>query len=328
MTNNNPTNLEIVRQACIKGNSHWREMRKILGRPITLADVLLALGRSIYCTIDQNNPSFFLIMNKESTHPRAEWDLTKPLEGQSEDTLNFLAQLHDDKGLCDEGPERSSCQKSESPATKMAGETWEDIHEYHHSGEVGKCNCMVNGKTCTKPGNTHNCHCHPIKCKGCHGCSTIAKSPATTAKCPVCGGKYCEGETCLTHNASKISVTRKLCDSKPSLPGIENSRNPGELEDWKKGFKQLFPLLADAHTWHYANLEIRKNGKNITREADSLHGIENFISTLLQQERERAANIIKEVYGRPYPDLEYCGIRHFSEYTIARIYELILFDNQ
>lgn len=178
MTNNNPTNLEIIKQACIKANPEimelgvgqkiqhknnpyphiiiastvagsfyscyyrsgdidlikWLDLEggvkvgeyKILGREITLADVLLALisnfklckdcngGGSILgnnlgvsecnsCGGDGHNygdielPTEFYTAGSRFNDFRDRvldlWDLTKPLEGQSEETLNFLAQL-------------------------------------------------------------------------------------------------------------------------------------------------------------------------------------------------------------------------------------------
>lgn len=148
MTNNNPTNLEIIKQACIKANPEIMELKlgckaliyinsylfaesiivgktesrvyftregrsgvercriggddvnalncgyvkRIWGRPTTLADVLLALNEKEKFKSNIRsmaiNGGFY-----ENGKLIAQWDLTKSLEFQSEDTLNFLAQL-------------------------------------------------------------------------------------------------------------------------------------------------------------------------------------------------------------------------------------------
>lgn len=61
---------------------------EILGCPITLADVLLAIRALIHTEVIEPDLSIAIddLVNQY-------WDLTKPLESQSEETLNFLAKL-------------------------------------------------------------------------------------------------------------------------------------------------------------------------------------------------------------------------------------------
>lgn len=70
---------------------------KILGRPIRLADVLLALPRmkelerASVIGFDYSNPSIVLIMDGKHTHPRAEWNLrADDLTLQEPATIDFI----------------------------------------------------------------------------------------------------------------------------------------------------------------------------------------------------------------------------------------------
>jgi len=68
------------------------------GRTITLADVLLAsrkiIGKEFVISLDYNNDSIVLIMDRINTHPRAEWNLFQnDLALQDEATINYLHEL-------------------------------------------------------------------------------------------------------------------------------------------------------------------------------------------------------------------------------------------
>lgn len=76
---------------------------KILGRPITLADVLLALSDVGYVTIDSDGCFVEIVKAgnkdwKKFNDPKfglqgLGWDLKETIENQSEETLEFLATL-------------------------------------------------------------------------------------------------------------------------------------------------------------------------------------------------------------------------------------------
>lgn len=67
-------------------------------RPIGLADVLLAIPKwsnekmesLAILGFNYGNPNVVLIMDSKHTHPRAEWNLLKPLEDQEESTIDFI----------------------------------------------------------------------------------------------------------------------------------------------------------------------------------------------------------------------------------------------
>lgn len=113
MTNNNPTNLEIIKQACVRANPSIAEDPTSLCatggkqcyegctdhyREITLADVLLALNTPLNCDYMVDPSGCFWVWHGDG-HPtivgkgKIQWNLRKPLEFQSEKTINFLAQL-------------------------------------------------------------------------------------------------------------------------------------------------------------------------------------------------------------------------------------------
>ena len=86
---------EVLGKSIIQVQNPWNiddtdDLIEVLGRPIQLADVLLALKNkgveygstnfSVYCTV-------LLQMDKPL------WNLTKPLEDQSEETLKFISEL-------------------------------------------------------------------------------------------------------------------------------------------------------------------------------------------------------------------------------------------
>lgn len=70
---------------------------EILGRPITLADILIAIGKKIYHPIDPSGLRFTVasggLMYDEKTGKAAEWVLTAPLHDQPLPTLQFLYDL-------------------------------------------------------------------------------------------------------------------------------------------------------------------------------------------------------------------------------------------
>ena len=70
---------------------------KILGKPIRLADVLIALGNIVYLTIPADTYCIhpvLLIMDRENTHPRAEWNLSKnSLDLQTPEVKQFLHDI-------------------------------------------------------------------------------------------------------------------------------------------------------------------------------------------------------------------------------------------
>ena len=79
-------------------NSHSiKEPREIIGRDITLADVLLTLEGTIgvignddmRCGLMDGH----LIIRDEDSNKRVRWNLKEPLHNQSEETLKFIADL-------------------------------------------------------------------------------------------------------------------------------------------------------------------------------------------------------------------------------------------
>lgn len=68
------------------------ENYKIIGRPIQLADVLIAIGKSekmAYTTLTLYGTKVTIVYRGSYCH----WNLSQPLDGQEESTLEFLAEL-------------------------------------------------------------------------------------------------------------------------------------------------------------------------------------------------------------------------------------------
>jgi len=70
------------------------QIREIIGRPITLADVLLAVDKAIY---DMGQAISFSVNETGrmsfGAYQSATWKLGKPLSGQDEDMINWLVSL-------------------------------------------------------------------------------------------------------------------------------------------------------------------------------------------------------------------------------------------
>jgi hypothetical protein len=69
---------------------------KILGRPITLEDVLIALDKvnqKILWATDEEREDEKQLITKELAYLLAEWEWGKPLDEQSDETLSFLTKL-------------------------------------------------------------------------------------------------------------------------------------------------------------------------------------------------------------------------------------------
>lgn len=74
---------------------------QILGRPITLADVLRAIGNMLII-VDSEGNFYKMQMKLSDKLPKlgshlGTWDLTKDLDGQSEDTIEFLLEIIPEK---------------------------------------------------------------------------------------------------------------------------------------------------------------------------------------------------------------------------------------
>lgn len=87
-----------IKDECIMtgyyGNVPLIDIEKILGRPIQLADVLLMIDKEhegcVFVTVSSNG---FLKVDGLNRTEQPKWNLTKPLEDQSEETLKFISEL-------------------------------------------------------------------------------------------------------------------------------------------------------------------------------------------------------------------------------------------
>jgi hypothetical protein len=79
---------------------------KVMGRPIQLADVLMAIGERYGDWVGIDSEGYFIEMtntatglglssawNEKGTHRINHWDLTKALDDQPEPAINYLADL-------------------------------------------------------------------------------------------------------------------------------------------------------------------------------------------------------------------------------------------
>lgn len=80
--------------------NHDNIQYEILGRPITLADVLLAIGKvrleNITLINLECNGNFVITEfpnNRTEKRIGAKWDLTKPYDDQSQETKDFIGQI-------------------------------------------------------------------------------------------------------------------------------------------------------------------------------------------------------------------------------------------
>lgn len=64
---------------------------KILGRPITLEDVLIVLPEKLY--VNSKTGKFGHFHNHDHFNPPVYWKLNKPLDQQSKETIDFLYNL-------------------------------------------------------------------------------------------------------------------------------------------------------------------------------------------------------------------------------------------
>lgn len=72
-----------------------REVSEIIGRPITLPDVLLAIGKNVKPFPDLQLESIQLDISKYGSNgmDNCLWNLLLPLDGQKEEVWAFLAEL-------------------------------------------------------------------------------------------------------------------------------------------------------------------------------------------------------------------------------------------
>lgn len=86
-------------------SAHWPEsadgilytksqLGEILGRPITLADVLLAISKiaQIFIIVSENG-RFYKKIAIQEYEELGDWDLSKDLDGQSDECKAFLAKI-------------------------------------------------------------------------------------------------------------------------------------------------------------------------------------------------------------------------------------------
>jgi len=107
-------NLDRIRAACVRANPEINPLKTVahietvngkpvLGRDITLPDVLLALGEnrrkpspsnlSVGLTVDLSGGELFIHQHEAGRNGEAWWDLRQPLSGQSEETVAYIASL-------------------------------------------------------------------------------------------------------------------------------------------------------------------------------------------------------------------------------------------
>jgi len=77
------------------------ELGNTVGRPITLEDVLIALKEKYFVELwikegDKNNIAYFLL-DDDDRDDKVCWTLGQPLSSQSEETLNALLNILDNK---------------------------------------------------------------------------------------------------------------------------------------------------------------------------------------------------------------------------------------
>lgn len=75
------------------GHLHKTNFKEILGRPITLADVLLAINEKDGIYACCGGGSFVLIGNGEIIDTVCYWNLLTDLHGQSDETKELLAKI-------------------------------------------------------------------------------------------------------------------------------------------------------------------------------------------------------------------------------------------
>ena len=68
-----------------------------------------------------------------------------------------------------------------------------------------------------------------------------------------------------------------------------------ENKEWEERFDKEFPCLADIKDFHYANLIIRRDGKETIKEADSLklNAVKSFISEEIEKEKKICEEAIR-----------------------------------
>jgi len=95
--------IDKIREACIKANPEIMEFKKGLApisggyfqRPIQLADVLIMMAEENFSFMILPISKVFIIEKGGNSYYKKaiKWDLTKPLEDQSEETLKFISEL-------------------------------------------------------------------------------------------------------------------------------------------------------------------------------------------------------------------------------------------